>query len=321
VRSLAPGEAFAADVIRDLRRVPKQLQSRYLYDDLGSSLFDAICRLPWYSITRAEAGLLRQYAPIVAGELARSAGGALSVIELGVGNGEKLATILDALPRAASVAVHLIDISPAALSATAARVSGFAGVSVLEYQGTYQEGLDDAVRRIERPARALALFLGSNIGNFDGPAAGELLASIRRALRPGDLLLLGTDLVKAESELVLAYDDPLGVTAAFNKNLLVRINRELEADFDPTTFEHRAIWNPPQRRVEMHLVSRLSQTAHIAATSTTIAFDAGETIWTESSYKYTQAEIAALCAGAGFRPHTVWVDGEAQYALILSEAR
>ena len=163
----------------------------------------------------------------------------------------------------------------------------------------------------------LVLFLGSNIGNFDPPAAHDFLTQIRGALRPGDALLLGADLVKPEAELVLAYDDPLGVTAAFNKNLLVRINRELLADFDLTSFDHRAIWNEAKSRIEMHLVSRRAQEVAIPRADCIVSFRRGEHIWTESSYKYTIEEVVQRGERAGFRSREQWVDGDARFALTL----
>jgi uncharacterized SAM-dependent methyltransferase len=164
------------------------------------------------------------------------------------------------------------------------------------------------------------LLLGSNIGNFDEPAAGEFLATIRRCLRVGDVFLLGADLVKSEAELILAYDDPLGVTAAFNKNLLARINHELDGTFDLAAFDHRAIWNAGLRRVEMHLVSRRGQEVRIAAADVTVSFSAGEPIWTESSYKYEPDEIVGLGIRAGFEPIRQWIDPSARFALTLFTA-
>jgi dimethylhistidine N-methyltransferase len=320
VKSFALIDAFAADVSRDLRRTPKQLQSRYLYDELGSSLFEAICRLPWYPITRAEDALLRSHAPAIARELGGAGAEPVSIVELGVGSGEKLATLVRAIPAGTPLALHLIDISAAALAETAARLAGFPQVTVAQYEGTYEDGLRAAAGAVGGHARALALFLGSNIGNFESAAARALLASIRRALRPGDALLLGADLVKPDSELLLAYDDPLGVTAAFNKNLLVRINRELGGEFDVSAFEHRAIWNAGDQRVEMHLVSRIAQHVRIAATEQTVGFTAGETIWTESSYKYSEADIAALGSRAGFTVAEQWVAEPERFALTLFQA-
>ena len=311
-------DTFAADVVRDLRRTPKQLQARYLYDALGSSLFDAICRLPWYRITRAEARLLRRHAP----ELAAAVPGWLddpAIVELGCGNGEKLEVVLTAIPDA-PVDVHLIDISPDALQATTARLAGLSHVSVTQHEAPYEVGLDWVRPLLRARGPALVLFLGSNIGNFDRPVAESLLRSIRHALQPGSALLLGADLVKPRQTLILAYDDPLGVTAAFNKNLLVRINRELGADFDLNAFEHRAIWNEADQRVEMHLVSLQDQEVRLAAPAVRIHFKAGESIWTESSYKYTEQSIAALGSRTGFALTTQWVDRDAAFALTLFEA-
>ena len=310
-------DAFAADVVRDLQRRPKQLQSRYLYDALGSSLFDAICRLPWYRITRAEARLLRQHAR----EIASSVPGWLdepTLVELGCGNGEKLEVVLTAVP-AAPIDVHLIDISPDALQATTARLAGLAHVAVTPHEAPYEAGLDRVRARLRSRGPALVLFLGSNIGNFDRPVAASLLRSIRHALQPGSALLLGADLVKPPETLVLAYDDPLGVTAAFNKNLLVRINRELGGDFDLDAFQHRAIWNDDEQRVEMHLISLDAQEVRLAG-GVRIRFEAGETIWTESSYKYSEDSIADLGLRTGFTVSTQWIDPEAGFALTLFEA-
>jgi dimethylhistidine N-methyltransferase len=311
---------FAADVARDLQRPQKQLQSQYLYDPLGSSLFDAICRLPWYRITRAEAGLLAAHAREIAARAAGAPPAALAIVELGVGSGEKLATIVEAAAGTAPLAVHLIDISNAALDATASRLAGFSHVTVARHQATYEAGLARAAAAIVASQRTLLLFLGSNIGNFDEDAAPPLLGSMRQSLRAGDLLLLGTDLVKPERDLILAYDDPLGVTAAFNKNLLVRINRELGGTFDVAAFDHRAIWNPERQRVEMHLVSRRRQEVSIPAADLTVSFAAGESIWTESSYKYTEEAVAELGRVSGFSTIEQWVDADARFALTLLTA-
>jgi uncharacterized SAM-dependent methyltransferase len=166
--------------------------------------------------------------------------------------------------------------------------------------------------------RRLVLFLGSNIGNFDPPGADAFLCSIRAGLRPGDALLLGTDLVRSETELLLAYDDPLGVTAAFNRNLLLRVNRELGADFDIMRFVHRAIWNGLESRVEMHLVSLDKQRVRVPASEIDLAFEVGEPIWTESSYKYRIDDVGAMLERSGFREIGQWTDNN--FALTLAEA-
>ncbi|MGH9372189.1 MAG: L-histidine N(alpha)-methyltransferase [Vicinamibacterales bacterium] len=312
---------FATDVARDLQRTPKQLQSQYLYDTLGSSLFEAICRLPWYRITRAEARLLARHAREIAQRVVRPGSAEHTVIELGVGSGEKLATILEAFPAAITPDVHLIDISPAALDETAARVSALPQATIVRHQGTYEQGLDGVARATRDHGGQLLLFLGSNIGNFDAPASWDLMSRMRRSLGPGDLLLLGADLVKPVAELILAYDDPLGVTAAFNKNLLVRINQELGGNFDLAAFDHRAIWNEAHQRVEMHLVSRKRQDVRIPAAALQTSFASGDTIWTESSYKYTEAEIARLADRAGFAVSEQWLDSDARFALTLLEVQ
>ena len=232
---------FAADVARDLALVPKQLQSKYLYDALGSSLFEAICRLPWYRITRSETELLARHAGAVVAALGDTEG---TIVELGCGSGEKIVLLAEALERrGASARVHLIDISSQALEQSEQRLNRLHHVSVVGHWSTYEEGLRTAVAARRAGSTMLVLLLGSNIGNFDQPAAAGFLDRIRATLDPGDLLLLGADLVKPERDLLLAYDDPLGVTAAFNKNLLVRINRELGGEFDLAAFDHQAVWN------------------------------------------------------------------------------
>jgi L-histidine Nalpha-methyltransferase len=310
---------FAADVVRDLQRTPKQLQARYLYDALGSSLFDAICRLPWYRITRAEARLLRQHAGDVAAALL-ARGAEPSLVELGCGSGEKLEVLVRALPAGAAASAHLIDISAEALQATAARVSAIPRLKVWRHEGTYEQGLAAVRARLRQQRATLVLFLGSNIGNFDRAGADALLEAVRDSLQPGALFLLGADLVKPREDLLLAYDDPLGVTAAFNRNLLVRINRELDANFDLSAFAHRAVWNEREHRVEMHLVSLRDQHVHLGAADVALQFARGETIWTESSYKYSEDEIQQLGAERGFSVTSQWIDAEARFALTLFTA-
>jgi dimethylhistidine N-methyltransferase len=308
---------FAEDVARDLRKRPKELQSKYLYDALGSSLFEAICRLPWYRITRAEMRLLGMHAA----DIVAAIRGPATLVELGCGSGEKITLLIDALERAGrSARVHLIDISEQALEQSGRALDGREHVSVVGHRSTYEQGLRQAASLRDPRETTLTLLLGSNIGNFDEPAASEFLMSIRRALRPGDLFLLGADLVKPEPRLLLAYDDPLGVTAAFNKNLLVRINSELGGSFDLDGFDHRAVWNADARRVEMHLVSRSAQQVEIAGAGLRVSFAAGETIWTESSYKYDAREIVTRGAQAGFRLRRQWIESSDRFALTLFDA-
>ena len=304
---------FAADVRRDLALTPKQLQSKYLYDQLGSSLFEAICRLPWYHITRAESRLLARHAA----EIVEEFGGG-TIVELGCGSGEKIVMLAEALQsRGGTARVHLIDISSQALEQTEERLTRLEHVSVVGHQSTYEEGLRRAAAARTTEDPVLVLLLGSNIGNFDTPAALDFLDRIRRTLRPGDLLLLGADLTKPEADLILAYDDPLGVTAAFNKNLLVRMNRELGADFELTRFAHRAAWTASEQRIEMHLVSLAVQHVTIASSGVIVNFDAGEHIWTESSYKYDPEELQDMGATAGFMTLKQWIDPEAAFALTV----
>jgi L-histidine N-alpha-methyltransferase len=308
---------FAEDVRRDLALRPKQLQSKYLYNALGSALFESITLLPWYRITRAEARLLTRFAPEIVARISDP----LTLVELGCGSGEKLAMIAEALrARRRPISVHLIDISPSALEQSEKTLGNLGYVSVVGHRTTYEEGLRHTA--LQRPPNSplLVLFLGSNIGNFDTPAAESFLAEIRKALRPGDYLLLGADLVKPEKDLLLAYDDPLGVTAAFNKNLLLRLNTDLLADFDLDAFAHQAVWNAPERRVEMHLVSLRAQSVSIPRAETVVRFERNEFIWTESSYKYTPQEVVALTEGSGFRAREQWIDSEARFALTLFSA-
>ena len=318
---------FAADVARDLALTPKQLQSKYLYDALGSSLFEAICRLPWYRITRSEQGLLERHAPDIVSWLSADDESEPLIVELGCGSGEKIVILAEALQSAGRRArVHLIDISRQALEQSERTLGRLHHISVVGHRDTYEVGLRRAAAHRDSDDPMLVLLLGSNIGNFDPPAALGFLRAIRQALQPGDALLLGADLVKSERALQLAYDDPLGVTAAFNLNLLVRINRELGGEFDLDAFRHVALWNPEHRRVEMHLESLKNQTVRIGHASsrgvaaTRIFFSEGERIWTESSYKYEPSGVEAMGAAAGFVTTEQWIDEDARFALTLLTA-
>ncbi len=307
-------DAFAREVRHYLTQTPRQLPSRYLYDALGSALFDAICRLPWYLVTRAETRLIAEHAR----EILHLAGNPLIVGELGSGSGEKLARLLGAV--ATPRTVHLVDVSAAALEAASRTLAEIPGMTIAPHQDQYEEGLlrIAAARTTRDPA--LLLFLGSNIGNFDPDGAAAFLRAVRASLRPGDYFLIGADLVKPERELLLAYDDPLGVTAAFNRNLLVRLNHELDANFDLDAFAHRAVWNRAESRVEMHLESHKQQTVRILKAGLSIDFGAGERIWTESSYKYEPAAFRSGLESAGFRPAGQWTDTEGRFSLFLGRA-
>jgi L-histidine Nalpha-methyltransferase len=314
----SPGEAsrtaFAEDVAHALTQTPRQLPSRYLYDELGSALFEAICRLPWYRVATIEQSLLSANAAAIFSCLPPVS----TVVELGPGSGEKLVTLMAARP-ARDVTVHLVDVSPAALDQAASVLAARSSLTVVAHQATYEAGLSAVGRSSDGAGQTLVVFLGSNIGNFDPPATDVFLRGARAALREGDALLLGTDLVKPEAELLLAYDDPLGVTAAFNRNLLVRVNRELGGDFDVKAFSHRAVWNAPASRVEMHLVSRSRQRVKVRESGLDITFDAGESIWTESSYKYRIDDLAPVLDRAGFQVTGQWQ--ESGFAVTLAEAR
>lgn len=307
--------AFPIDVRDGLSRTPRQLPSRYLYDGLGSALFEAICRLPWYPLTRAETRLLDTHAGEILSDHVST------VLELGPGSGEKLARLIGAtesLRRALDI--HIVDVSANALAVATRALLRFEHVRVLTHETTYEAGLGTFARARPNGARSLALFLGSNIGNFDPPDRDLFIRSIRTALTPGDVFLLGADLIKPERDLLLAYDDPLGVTAAFNRNLLVRINRELLGNFDVDGFLHRAVWNAPESRIEMHLVSRRRQPIDIPAAGLEFVMLEGESIWTESSYKFEPAEIVALLERAGFRVTAQWIDAVDRFALTQAEA-
>jgi L-histidine Nalpha-methyltransferase len=307
---------FASDVRRGLSGRPFRIPSHYLYDALGSSLFEAICHLPWYPITRAEKGLLLRHAQTILARASRP----LTVVELGCGTGEKLDLLLDAWHEPAErLSITLIDVSAAALQRSARLIASRGAARVVCHQMQYEAGVERATA--DRAGGRLFLFLGSNLGNFDSEAAGGFLRRLGAAMSPRDLLLLGVDLVKPEADLLFAYDDPLGVTAAFNLNLLARMNRELGANFDLRGFGHRAVWRPDEGRVEMHLVSRQLQRVTVPEAGCSATFEAGESLWTENSYKYTVAGITALLRDAGLALSEMWVDTAAHFALLLLALR
>lgn len=311
----AATDRFASDVEFYLMQDPRQLPSRYLYDALGSALFEAICQLPWYPLTRAEGRLLSAHAR----QLFNAVHPVSTVFELGAGSGEKLAALLTgSAPHVRKPVIHLVDISRAALAHATRTLAAVDDLPVVTHEATYEAGLAEFGRA--RPAgRTLVLFLGSNIGNFDRPGRDAFLRTVRSALRPHDALLLGTDLVKPERELLLAYDDPLGVTAAFNLNLLVRINNELGGDVDLDAFRHEAVWNGDESRVEMHLVSQRRQRITIPRAGLDFEMADGESIWTESSYKFRPEQVTSLLQDNGFDVVTQVRDDEGGFALTLAE--
>ena len=308
ITSAAPDECtreFAADVRTDLSKPQKEMHSKYLYDELGSALFDAITHLPEYGVTRADERLLRQHARDIADLIPDRA----SVIELGSGTGRKTRHVLTALQSPDGVLRYFpIDVSHEALARCQRELADVADVRPLQY--SYLDGMARAATHGRPRESWLILFLSSTIGNFEPERAVEFLRDLREWLVPGDMLLIGADLVKDRERMLLAYDDPTGVTAAFNLNVLGRINRELGANFDLAKFQHEARWNETERRIEMHLRSRVDQSVFIPEADFTVRFQAGETIWTESSHKFHPHEMFEIAAQTGFCVRAQWVDQE-----------
>jgi L-histidine N-alpha-methyltransferase len=305
---------FAADVRAGLTKSgQRELPSKYLYDEVGSALFEAICVLPEYGLTRADARLLQRHAREIVSRLPSP----LQVAELGSGTGKKTRWILEALSQRQKTYYYPIEISPSALAACEKEMGQIDLVSVVGYERPYLEGLRAVADRRKATDHLLVLFLGSTIGNFDRDAARNFLRDMRAILLPGDALLLGTDLEKDIKVQILAYDDPAGVTAAFNRNILGRINRELGANFDLASFRHEARWNTVERRIEMHLYSLRKQAVDIPAASLRVMLNQGETIWTESSHKYKAEEVLEMAADTGFRCEGQWIDAEWPFAQNL----
>src|SRR5207248_1244319 len=252
---------FASDVRAGLTRPgQKELPSKYLYDDVGTALFEVISVLPEYGLTRADERLLRRHANDIVDRIDDP----VIVAELGSGSGKKTRWLLEALCSRQQTYYCPIEISATALAMCRRELSDLESISIVGFEREYLDGLLEVAARREEGERLLVLFLGSTIGNFDRPAGAKFLRLVRRILQPGDALLLGTDLLKPIHQLIDAYDDPLGVTAAFNLNLLARINRELGGDFVVKSFEHNARFNPDSRSVEMHLLSKQKQTVNIS---------------------------------------------------------
>ncbi len=306
---------FAADVRAGLSKPigKKELPSKYLYDTIGSKLFEVIAELPEYGLSRADERLLREHAQ----EIVRRIPGDVILCELGSGSGKKTRWILEALSRRRHTYYFPIEISPAALAVCERELADIDSVGIVGLEREYLDGLLEVSARRREGQRILVLFLGSTIGNFSHPADAAFLSEIRRILQPGDALLLGTDLQKPIPQLIDAYDDPLGVTAAFNLNLLSRINRELDGGFVLAQFQHQARFNPETSSVEMHLQSLRRQSVAIAKADITVAFEQGETIWTENSHKYSQSEVASLVAAAGWTCEAQWIDQAWPFAESL----
>src|SRR5216684_4378044 len=264
---------FAAAVREGLLKPgQRELPSKYLYDEVGSALFEAICLLPEYGLTRADARLLQTHAQEIVDLLPAP----IHVAELGSGSGKKTRWILEALSRRQRTYYFPIEISPAALAACEKELGQIDMVSMVGYEQPYLEGLRAVAQGRDEGDHLLVLFLGSTIGNFDRAAGDDFLHEVREILQEGDALLLGTDLEKDVAAQLLAYNDPAGVTAAFNLNILARINRELGANFDLSHFRHEARWCPSERRIEMHLCALAAQEVTIPAAGCSVQFDRGE---------------------------------------------
>jgi dimethylhistidine N-methyltransferase len=308
---------FAAEV-RDGLTKPgqKELPSKYLYDTLGSKLFEVISELPEYGLTRADERLLRAHAQ----EIVQQIPGDVVLCELGSGSGRKTRWILEALSRRRHTYYFPIEISPSALAVCRRELADIEHVGIVGLEREYLDGLLEVAARRREGQRILVLFLGSTIGNFSHPADLNFLCEIRRILYAGDALLLGTDLEKSIPQLIDAYDDALGVTAAFNRNLLARINRELDGGFKLDKFEHTARFNFETRCVEMHLRSVQAQTVVIGKAELSVRFEADETIWTENSHKYSPLEVSHLAEASGFACAAQWIDQEWPFAESLLTA-
>ena len=319
VAATGAAPAFAEDVRRGLTADPKVLFPKYFYDALGSRLFEAICELPEYYVTRAEEEIFQRHA----GEIAASLDGRVRLVELGSGDARKTRLLIEALvARQEELEYVPIDVSRTAVEQSAERLlHAFPELTVTAFVADYQAGLR-AVRgeRVPPGLRTLALFLGSTIGNLDPADRIALLREIRAVLRPGDGLLLGVDLRKSGSVLLPAYDDALGVTAAFNLNLLSRINRELGGEFDLGAFRHQARWNRELGRIEMHLESVREQTVPISSLELEVHFAAGETIHTESSYTLDPAQVVEMAEASGFTLRRTWTDRGGRFASNLLSA-
>lgn len=342
-RALAGGAAslvansFGDDVRHGLLARPKALLPKYFYDELGSHLFEAITALPEYYLTKAEEEILLARSGAIAaavsagahgaagsaGSGASGAGGPVRLLELGSGSGRKTRLLIEALlDRQGELEYLPVDVSESALRDSGLRwLAAYPGLRVTALLGEYQDALRDLRSERLREARTLALFLGSSLGNLDSEEREALLHDLRASLRPGDGFLLGVDLKKDEATLLRAYDDPLGVTAAFNLNVLARINRELGGEFDLAAFRHRARYNGEEGRVEMHLESLRDQLVPIRELGIEVELAAGETIHTESSYKFDRGQVEALAAATGFEIRQTWTDAEGRFASNLLIAK
>ncbi len=330
--SISTIDAVASEALAGLSAIPKTLSPWLFYDEAGSHLFEKITELPEYYLTRTERSIFAAHAEEILREAASSHGphpaGKLTLIELGAGTATKTGVLLAAAVRQqGSVVYQPVDVSETALAEASENIlKNIPGVTVRCQVTDYtREGLP--LDRLPN-TRTLALYIGSSIGNFKPEDARGVLRNLRAQLLPGDTLLLGTDLGlgahKTEATLLAAYNDAAGTTAAFNLNVLTRLNRDLGADFDVKNFRHKVLWKAAASRIEMHLESLVAQTVQIPASDAgaalTIDFAAGETIHTENSYKFTTAAVETLLASASFKLTRSWQDPQHLFAVTLATA-
>jgi dimethylhistidine N-methyltransferase len=304
--------SLRADVISGLAAPPRTLSPKWFYDERGSELFEQITALPEYYLTRAEYEILTGHAAEIA-----AASGARTLVELGSGSSRKTRLLLDALLGAGTLERYVpVDVSSSAL--IAAGESLIVEYPKLRVAATVTDFEDDLVLSEDDPDPRMLAFLGSTLGNFDPEQRRRLYDEFHDALRPDDWLLLGADLVKDESVLVPAYNDSLGITAAFNKNVLTVINRELNADFHVAEFDHRAVWNAQDERIEMYLRSNVPQTVKIRALDLVVDFAADEDVRTELSCKFRRESLTAELAAGGFAVSHWWTDRAERFAVLLA---
>ncbi len=314
-RELVAVPPYVDEVMNGLMARRKTLPCKLFYDDRGSALFEEITRLPEYYLTRIELEILRDRGK----EIALAAGSPVSIMELGAGTATKTGTLVRAFARRQMrVKYFPVDISPAALAEAKKRIRDECpGVVIRPVIADFSNGFG-FLQNI--PGRKIVLYLGSSIGNFDWHAATAMLRKVRDRLNSGDALLLGTDMVKSPEILVPAYNDAQGVTAEFDKNILVRLNREFDADFDLDSFRHVAEWNPLRSRMEIYLESTRAQAVTLRTRGLIVKFAAGERIHTENSYKYTEQMVETMLCVSGFKLEKTWYDRRRWFGLHLARA-
>jgi L-histidine N-alpha-methyltransferase len=319
--TIETAQRLASVVLEGLSSQPKRLPAWLFYDEAGSRLFDEITERPEYYPTRTERGILAAHAERIVALATQQTGSTannpsrLRITELGAGSADKSRLLLAAaVAQQGTVVYEPVDVSASALECATERIEReIAGVTVSPRVMDYTHEFELSPTNDRR----LVMYIGSSIGNFDPREAAEVLSGVRSGLKSGDAFLLGVDLVKDEATLLAAYDDFAGVTAEFNLNMLARLNRELGADFYLESFEHRAVWNAPESRIEMHLESRIAQQVWLDGLDLAVEFAVGETIHTENSYKYRPGQPEAMLAAAGFTPVETWTDAQGWFAVCL----